>query len=185
MGSALPELHCPLPPGSKAVYCRSSTVHCPQVGVPLFRQRPPPGKDSASPQLVGRRLAGVPLPTAPRRCGSALQALHRPLPPGSLAVRCRSSTAHRPRAVRQCIAGVPLPAAPSAVRQGTTRIPLFRQRPPPGQDSPSPQLVGQRTAGVPLPTAPRRCGGALQEFHYLLPPGSAAPRCTSSTAHRP
>ena len=29
-GTALQELHCPLPPGSGAVHCRSCTVHCPQ-----------------------------------------------------------------------------------------------------------------------------------------------------------
>ena len=28
-GSALHEFHCPLPPGSEAVYCRRSTAHCP------------------------------------------------------------------------------------------------------------------------------------------------------------
>ena len=28
-GSVLQELHCPLPPGSGAVHCRSSTAHCP------------------------------------------------------------------------------------------------------------------------------------------------------------
>ena len=80
--------------------------------VPLFRQQPLPGQDSPSPQLMGPRIAGIPLPTAPRRCGSALQELHRPLPPGSVAVHNRSSTAHCPQAVRQCIVGVALPTAP-------------------------------------------------------------------------
>ena len=28
-GSVLQEVHCPLPPGSEAVYCRRSTAHCP------------------------------------------------------------------------------------------------------------------------------------------------------------
>ena len=28
-GSVLHEVHCPLPPGSEAVYCRRSTAHCP------------------------------------------------------------------------------------------------------------------------------------------------------------
>ena len=42
------------------------------------------------PQSVRQIVAGVALPTAPRRCGSALQELHCPLPPGSEAVCCRS-----------------------------------------------------------------------------------------------
>ena len=95
------ELHCPLPPGSEAVHCRSSTAHCPQA--------------------VRQCIAGVALPTAPRQCGSALRELRRPLPPGSEAVHCRSSTPHCPRAVRQCIAGVALSTAPrqcgSALRE--------------------------------------------------------------------
>ena len=126
-GSALQELHCPLPlssvavhdrastahcpqavrqtpcpPGSVAVHCRNSTAHCPRAvwqciaGVPLFRQPPPPGRDSPSPQLVGPRIARVPLPTAPGWCGSALQELHWPLPLGSGAVRYMSCTAHCP-----------------------------------------------------------------------------------------
>ena len=45
-GSALQELHCPLPPGSEVVQWPSSTAHCPQA--------------------VGRCIAGVPLPTAPQ-----------------------------------------------------------------------------------------------------------------------
>ena len=50
--------------------------------------------------------------TAPRRGGSALQELPCPLPPGSEAVHCRSSTARYPQAVRQCITGVALPTPP-------------------------------------------------------------------------
>ena len=108
VGSALPKLHCPLPPGSEAVHCRSSTANCPRA--------------------VRQCIAEVALPTTPRQRGSALQELHCPLPPGSEAVRCRSctahcpqggeavpcrgSTAHCPQAVGQCIAGVPLPTAP-------------------------------------------------------------------------
>ena len=41
-------------------------------------------------------IAGIALPTAPGQCGSALQELHCPLPPGSVAVHCRSCTAHCP-----------------------------------------------------------------------------------------
>ena len=90
---ALWDLHCPLPPSSKAMRRRSCTTHYLQAarlciaGVPLLRQRPPPGQDSPSPQLVGPRIAIVPLCTAARRCGSALQELHCPLPPSSDSVR--------------------------------------------------------------------------------------------------
>ena len=52
------------------------------------------------------------MPTAPRQCGSVLQEVHCPQPPGSEAVHCRRSTAHYPQAVRQCIEGGPLPTAP-------------------------------------------------------------------------
>ena len=100
------EIHCPLPLPQAVWQCIA--------GVPLCRQRPPPGQDSPSPQLVGPRIARLPLPIAPRRCCGALQELHcplRPLPTGSLAVHSRSSTAHCPQAVRQCIAGVALPTA--------------------------------------------------------------------------
>ena len=41
-----------------------------------------------------------------------MQELHCPLPPGSEAADCRSCTAHRPQAVRQCEALFPLPTAP-------------------------------------------------------------------------
>ena len=45
-GSALQEYHCPLPPGSEVVHCRSSNAHCPRA--------------------VRRCIAGVALSTAPR-----------------------------------------------------------------------------------------------------------------------
>ena len=64
------------------------------------------------PRAVRQCIAGVALPTAPRQWGSALQELHCPLPPGSEAAHCRSSTAHCPRALRQCIAGVAPSTAP-------------------------------------------------------------------------
>ena len=65
-----------------------------------------------APRAVRQCIVGVALPTAPRRCGSVLQDVYCPLPQGSAAVYCRSSTAHCPQAVRQCIAGVPLPTTP-------------------------------------------------------------------------
>ena len=61
-GIALQELHCPLP---------QAMWQC-IVGDALFRQRPPLEQGSPSPQLVGPRIGGVPQPTVPRRCGSAL-----------------------------------------------------------------------------------------------------------------
>ena len=64
------------------------------------------------PQALQQCIAGVVLPTGPRQLGSVLQDPHCPLPPGSGAVRCRSSTAHCPKAVRRCIARVSTPNAP-------------------------------------------------------------------------
>ena len=70
------EFHYPLPPGSEAVRCKSSTTHCPQA--------------------ARQCIAGVPLPTAPRQCGSALQEFHCPPPQGGEAVYCMTSAAHCP-----------------------------------------------------------------------------------------
>ena len=78
-GSVLQEVHCSLPPGSEAVYCRRSTAHCPQA--------------------VRQCVVGGPLPTALRQWGSVLQEVHCPLPRGSEAVYCRRSTANCPQAV--------------------------------------------------------------------------------------
>ena len=67
------ELHCSLPPSNKVVYCRICTAHCPKVvwrciaGVPLLTQQPPLGHHSPFPQLVGPRIARVPLPTTPKQ----------------------------------------------------------------------------------------------------------------------
>ena len=36
-----------------------------------------------------------------------------------------------------------------------------------------------------MPAAPMQRGSALQELHYLLPPGSEALYCRVSTAHCP
>ena len=91
-GSGLQEWHCPLPPGSEAVHCRSCTAHCSQA--------------------VRQCIAGVALPTPPGQWGGVLREFHCPLPPGSEAAHCRSSTVHFPQAVGQSIAGLPLPTAP-------------------------------------------------------------------------
>ena len=52
------------------------------------------------------------MPIAHGQCGSVLQELHCPWPPGGVVVRYTSCTAHTPLAVRQCIARLPLPTAP-------------------------------------------------------------------------
>ena len=54
-GSLQKEPHCPLPQCSEAVYRRSPGAH--------------------EPQVVRQRRGGVPLPTAPRQCGSVQQVL--------------------------------------------------------------------------------------------------------------
>ena len=179
------DVHCPLPPGSEAVYSRSSTAHCPQA--------------------VRQCIAEVAPPTAPRQWGSALRKAHCPLPPGTGAVYCRSSSAHCPRAVSQCIAGDPPPPAP---RQWSSALQKSHCPLPPGSEAVrcrtstahSPGAVAQCVAGVPLPTAPgrRQCiAGDAQptapregdserrEYHSPLPSGNAAVRSTISTAHSP
>ena len=108
------------------------------------------GPRGTTPRLTVRgTAAGAPPPPPP------------PLPPSSGAVRCRSSTAHCPQAVRQCIARVALPAAPrqwgSALQELELHCPL-----PPGSEAVHcrsctahcPQAVRQCIAGVALPTAP-------------------------------
>ena len=77
LDSSLHEIHCPLPSGTEAVYCRSPTAHCPQA--------------------VQQCIAGVPPPTALTQPDRELQCQ---LPPGSEVVHCRSQTAHCPKAVR-------------------------------------------------------------------------------------
>ena len=72
----LQEFQCPLPVGGEAVYCRS--LHYPL----------PPGSEAVHcrscttqrTKAVRQCIAGVPLPTACRRCGGALQEYHYPLP---------------------------------------------------------------------------------------------------------
>ena len=86
------EFHGPLPLSSVAVHKRSSTTHYPQA--------------------IGQCIAGVPLPSAPRMCGSALQEFHCPIPPGTEAVYSTICTAPCPQAMRQRIAGAALPDAP-------------------------------------------------------------------------
>ena len=63
-----------------------------------------------------------------------MQGFYCPLPPGSEAMHCKSSTAHYHQAVRQRIAGV---ALPSASKRG-----------------------GSALHEPPLPTVPNHCGSA-------------------------
>ena len=51
-------------------------------------------------------MAHVPLPTAPRYCGSALKEFQCPLPPGSVARHCGSSTTPCLQLVRQWAAQI-------------------------------------------------------------------------------
>ena len=89
---------------------------------------------------------------------SVPQEFHCPLPQGCEAVSSKRSTAHCPRAVRQCTEGVPLPTAP---RRDNLRE-EFRCLLPPGSaavcrgssTAHSPTAVRQCAVGTPLPTAP-------------------------------
>ena len=187
-GSALQELHCPLPTGSEAVHHRSSIAHCPKavrqciarVALPSALQE----FHCPLPQAVRQCIAGVALPSAlqelhclvhcmsctahsPRQCCSALQELQCPLPAGSEAVHCRSCIAHCPQAVWQCIAGVALPSSL--------------------QELHCPLPAGSETLHCKSCSAhsPRRCGSALRELHCPLPPGIEAVHCRSCTATAP
>ena len=97
----------PTAPGSEAVYCRSFAAHGPHVVGRCVARVPL----RTVPQVVRQSVDGVALPNVPRRRSSALQDLHRPPPPGSEAVYCRSPAAHCPQALGLCVAGVPLPTA--------------------------------------------------------------------------
>ena len=91
-GSALKESHCPVLPGSVA------SVSVWHISVPVWRC-----------------AAGVPLPTTPRQCGCVLKESHCLLPKGSEAGKRKTSTAHCPKAVKQCTEGSPLPTAHCSV----------------------------------------------------------------------
>ena len=92
------------------------------------------------------------------------------MPPSSVALHCKSCTAHCPRAMWQCVAGFPLPAAP---RQCGSALQEFQCPLAPSAvavhsrsyTARCPQAVWQCIAGFPLPTAPRQCGSTLHEFH--------------------
>ena len=79
-------------PGTEAVCKRSCSALCPPA--------------------VKQFIAGIALPSSPRRWGSALHEFDYTLPLGSEALCCSSSTPHYPEAVWQCVAGIAVPAAP-------------------------------------------------------------------------
>ena len=158
------------------------------------------------PWAVWRCSARVPLPTAPRQCGTVFHGFHvprpttlrhkggvmqkfrRPLSLGGAAEYCRSFTAHYLQTLGQCAAKIPPPAAPSRCRSVSQ---MFYR--------PLPQTVRQCVARAPLQTALRQCCNNQQEILYPLPrmqcsgvlqehhcPQPAAGwQCTNSTAHCP
>ena len=87
----------------------------------------------------------------------------RPIALGCMAVHSRIFTALCPRKVWRCIVGGPRPLPPSSV---AVLCMIFA--------TPSPEAVWHCITGVPRPTYPRQCGGALQQFHYLMLPHNAA-----------
>ena len=62
-GSALQEFHCPLPPGSEVVHCRSCTAHCPKGSEAVHCR----SCTAYCPQAVRECIAEIALPTAPRQ----------------------------------------------------------------------------------------------------------------------
>ena len=136
-GSAWHEYHCPLPSTSDTLHGRSCTVHCPGSVVVHCRNCAPKAATASMaghtvPQLEGPHVAGLPLPSAPRRCGSAVHEFHCPLTPRSKVVLCRSSTTHCPQAVTQCSAGVALSTSP---RQGGSVLQEFHCLLPSGSEA--------------------------------------------------
>ena len=62
-GSALQELHCPLPSGGEAVHCRSCTAHSPQGNEAVHCR----SSAANCPQAVRPCIVEVAPPTAPRQ----------------------------------------------------------------------------------------------------------------------
>ena len=182
----------PTAPRRVAVHCGSSTAYCPQavwrciVAVPLPtapRQCGSALQEFHRPLPPGSVAVHCSSPTAPKQCGSALQEFHRPLPPGSVAVHCSSSTASCPQAMWQCIVAATLPTAPRQCGDALQEVPAH-----------CPQAVWQHFhcllppgsvtlhSRSSLPTAPMQCGSAKQEFHCPLPPGSVSVHCPLPTS---
>ena len=124
-------------------------------------------------------------------------------------MHCRSSNAHRPKAVWQCIVRVALPNATkhcgSALHEFHCPLPLGGEALPckgstahyphamwqacPQEVRHStarcPQPVWQCIAGVPMPSATGQRGSALQELHWPLPQGNEEMQCRTSTTPSP
>ena len=139
-GSALQELHCPWPQGSVAMHCRKTALQATTAswaGLPVATAGGPAQCRSSTahcPQAVWQCIAGAALPTAPRQCGSALQALHCAVPPSS----------------GECIAGVALPTAP---RQRGNALQGFHR-----PSNALPHCLGAVGCGTPALRGPTRCG---------------------------
>ena len=105
--------------GTRALYPRSSTAHCPKEcrGVPW-------GSVGQYPRAMQECTEGVPLPNAPgQRSGylrlllltstnhrnSVQQQLGSPLPPSRAAVYHKNSTAESPKGSWQCTGGASMP----------------------------------------------------------------------------
>ena len=157
-GTAELRLSIPACPAGNSDHPLGWTPRPPRPVCPVLRPhrpcrtlRPPPGQDSPSPR------GGVPESTSPQARQDTPTNPWTGLP--SEAVHCGSSTAHCPRAVRQCIAGVALPTAP---RQWGRALQEFQCPLPPGSEAVHcrsgtaycPRVVRRCIAGVALPTAP-------------------------------
>ena len=181
-GTALQEFPRPTPRGIVAVHCSSSNAQCPQVQWQCIVAE----KQHTTHMQSSGALKGVPLPTALRHCGIALQEFNPPLPRGSVAAHCRNSTAHCPQTVWRCIAVIPLPTAPSrcggALQEFHCPVPIgsveVHCRRCMAHCPQAVWCVALRDLQCPLPpdtmvvhnkssTArrPEQCGGTLHEFH--------------------
>ena len=123
------------------------------------------------PRAPWRCIKGVPLPTAPSQCGSALQLFHVPLPQGSVAVIYRISSAACPQSMRRCVGGVPYLLPKGNVAVHCTSCGAY-----------CPQAAWQCIAQVPLPTALKAVWQCVTGGPYALPLGSVAVYCSISAS---
>ena len=109
------------------------------------------------------------MPTASKRCHSALQELHGSLHPGAEAVPCRSCTGHGTEAVRNYTASFPMY---TTLRQCGSVLQESHYRLLPGNEA------GHcRSSATP---ARRLCCSASHEFHCPLRLVNVAVHCRSS-----
>ena len=119
----------------------------------------------------GKWRAKVPLPAAPTEGGSGSQRLHCPLPQGSVAVYCKSSTACRPHEVHKCGARLPRLATPGQC-WGVPTLGVYR-----ASSITLCSRVVQCTKTATRPIALRQCGDYRRKLHCPLPHGGAV--CTA------